>query len=467
MSNSDFLHEILNLRRRCLAKIEEGEQDNNNELINYYEQLMKWQEQMIDELKKFIQKKYHEIKQKYIEIHQQQIRQLDILYGNYLSEQNNKQNYSQLIETYQNHHLSIEILYPKPIDFNSYLQINTNDIQRSLPLINQLNLTAYQLVSTISIQSNLTPLFAIYDRLLVYYDHYTSSASLHIFDLKTYLEQSNANHHSCLKLRVPCNQFQGKIMHMEYSECLQGFLLATGSKLFLLDIQDTGTNYNVKEHFDIAHRNYLGIIQKFVCHPTTLNLIYFLINTLSDHTLVQMDLSKPFRVGKKWTYPKDDHHTTKSHSQLTRINDFTLGKDILIFAVTYQSSNLNKFILDDNSSCELHIRSLDMCLQHRFIFNSSHCPLRICMIPCDYSSLWNEREQFLLIYENSKILSLYDFNSLTDNDDKMQLIDEITLDTEPEYIAFANRDLSILLLRNHFDIAIYKQLNNNHYHPPP
>lgn len=108
-----------------------------------------------------------------------------------------------------------------------------------------------------------------------------------------------------------------------------------------------------------------------------------------------------------------------------------------------------------------------MCLQHRFIFNSSHCPLRICMIPCDYSSLWNEREQFLLIYENSKILSLYDFNSLTDNDDKMQLIDEITLDTEPEYIAFANRDLSILLLRNHFDIAIYKQLNNNHYHPPP
>jgi hypothetical protein len=247
---------------------------------------------------------------------------------------------------------------------------------------------------------------------------------------------------------------------MDYSECLQAFLLSTGSKLFLLQISNTGTNYNVQEYLDIAHRNYLGILQKFVCHSITSNLIYFLIKTLSDYTLVQMDLRKIFSKGKKWIYPKDvNHHneflnttTDRSHLQLTDINDFILGKDVLIFAVTYQSNKS-----DDNLSHELHIRSSDMHLQHRLRLNSNLCPLRLCMIPYsgDYSS-----EQFLLIYDNSKILSLYDYDPLNDNDDKIQLIDEITLDTEPLFIGFVNNDRTILLLRNHFDIAIYKHINN-------
>jgi hypothetical protein len=440
-TDDDFLHQILRLRKQCL----ENRKDDNSELMNFYDELINWQERIIDELKKFIKKKYEEIKKKYFEINEQKIRNLDYLYSNYIDQKY----YSQLIE---NSHSSIEIFYPKTIDFNSYLQFNINnlnDISSSLALNNHWNLKTYQFHSTLSIQSNLTPLFATYEHLLVYYDHHISLASLHIFDLKTYLEQSNNHHqHSCLKLRVPCNQFQGKIMHMEYSECLQGFLLSTGSKLFLLQISNKGNNYYVKEYFDIAHRNYLGILQKF---RTTSKFIYLLIKTLSDHTLVRMDLSKIFCKGKKWIYPKDVNHkndfltTDKSHSQLININDFILGKDRLIFAVTYQTNK-------SNISYELHIRSLDMCLQNRFTLNSNLCPLYLCMIPCDYSF-----EQFLLIYEKSKILSIYNFN---DNDNKIQLINEINLDTEPEYIGFVNNNQSILLLRNHFDIAIYKHMNN-------
>jgi len=100
-----------------------------------------------------------------------------------------------------------------------------------------------------------------------------------------------------------------------------------------------------------------------------------------------------------------------------------------------------------------------MSLQHRFILNSTFCPLHICILPCDYSSSWNKQEQFLIIFHKNKILSLYNINPINDND-KIQLINEIILDTEPEYIGFANNNLSILLIRNLFHIAIYKQMNN-------
>jgi hypothetical protein len=101
-----------------------------------------------------------------------------------------------------------------------------------------------------------------------------------------------------------------------------------------------------------------------------------------------------------------------------------------------------------------------MTLQHRLILNSTLSPLHICILPCDYSSSWNEEEQFLVIFEKSKILSLYNINPI-DNNDNIQLINEIILDTEPDYIGFANNDLSTLLIRNLFHIAIYKQMNTN------
>jgi hypothetical protein len=101
-----------------------------------------------------------------------------------------------------------------------------------------------------------------------------------------------------------------------------------------------------------------------------------------------------------------------------------------------------------------------MHLQHRLILNSAFSPLHICIIPCDYSSpLWNKHEQFLVISENSRILSLYDMNPTYDNDN-IRLIDEILLDTEPKYIGLANNDLSVLLIRNLFHIAIYKRMDN-------
>ena len=121
---------------------------------------------------------------------------------------------------------------------------------------------------------------------------------------------------------------------------------------------------------------------------------------------------------------------------------------------------------DDNTSShsyQIHVRSIDMNLQHRLILNSTFSPLRICRIPCDYSSIsWNQQEQFLIIFEESKVLTLYDVNPTKDND-HIQLIDEITLDTEPKNIGFVNNDLSILLLRNLFHIAIYKQTNNTNH----
>lgn len=100
-----------------------------------------------------------------------------------------------------------------------------------------------------------------------------------------------------------------------------------------------------------------------------------------------------------------------------------------------------------------------MILQYRFLLNSIYCPLHICLLPCDYSSTWNEHEQFLTIFQKNKTLSLYDINTQNAND-KIQLIDEMYLDSEPEYIGFVNNNLSTLLIRNLFHIAIYKQLNN-------
>jgi len=353
MSNNDFLHQILHLRKQCLAKID----DDSDELQNFYNQLMKWQQQIINELEKFIQEKFHEIKQKFIETNRQLIHHLDKLYSNCLTN-NIDENKKQLIEDFNNQNLSIELFSSKQIDFNQYLQLNTNhlnDIRRSLILVNNtnyLNLSSYQLFSTVSIQSNLTSLFATYNRFLVYYDHQRSSASLNIFDLQSYLEQSKTNR-SCLKLRVSCKQLQGKLMHIEYCSYLQGFLLATGSKLFRLEISNTGTNHHLTEYFDIVHGSFPGILQKFACHPTAPNRIYLLIKTFSDYTLVQIDLSKSAYIGKTWDYPKDDNYSprtttttttdnniTRHNSQIIIINDFALGKDLLIFAVTYEIRRL-------------------------------------------------------------------------------------------------------------------------------
>jgi hypothetical protein len=354
MSNSDFLHQILHLRKQCLAKID----NDSDELENFYDHLMKWKQQIINELEKFIQEKFHEIKQKYIETNRQLINHLDKLYSNCLTN-NIDQNKKQLIEDFNNQHSLIEIFSSKQIDFNQYLQLNTNhlnDIQRSLILSNNtnyLNLSSYQLISTVSIQSNLTSLFSTYNHFLVYYDHHISSASINIFDLKTYLEQSKTNR-SCLKLRVSCKQLQGKLMHIEYCSYLQGFLLGTGSKLFLLEISNTGTSHHLTEYFDIVHGSFPGILQKFACHPTAPNLIYLLIKTFSHYTLVQIDLSKSAYIGKKWDYPKDDNYSptttttttttdnniTRYNSQIKIINDFVLGKNFLIFAVTYEIRKL-------------------------------------------------------------------------------------------------------------------------------
>lgn len=365
MSTNNILHQILNLRRKCLAKTDE----DNIELVHFREELLKWQQQIINELEKFIEEKFHEIKQKYLETNRQLINHLDNLYTSCLTNddnnyQNNRQYYSQLLDDHNRLHISCEILPTKSIDFNQYLQLNTNhfnDIQRSLALVNNTNylhLSSYQLSSTLSIHSNVTSLFTTHDRLLVYYDHHTSTASLHIFDLQTYLDQPNTNR-SCVKLRVPCKQFQGKVMHMEYATYLKGFLLATGSKLFLLEISNTSTNYHLREYFDIVHGNFLGILQKFACHPTSPNLIYLLVNTFSNYILIQIDFSKTSYIGKKWDYPIDDNerndsltptttttdnNLTRSHSQLAIINDFVIGKNILIFAVTCQSSKFHILI---------------------------------------------------------------------------------------------------------------------------
>jgi hypothetical protein len=332
MSNND---EIINLRKQYLIQIDE----DNNKLSNLHDELLQWQQKIINNLNKFIQEKFDEIKQKRLEIHRQQILHLDILHTN-----NTNHNNSHLFEDFNDLHSSIKIFYPKQIDFNQYLQLNKIETNRSLLLINNthhFNLSSYQRLSTISIQTNLTSLFTTHDRLLIYYDHFTSSAALHIFDLQNYLEQTNHNR-SCLKSRILCREFQGKIMHIEYSSYLQAFLLATGSKLFILEILNTGTNYRVTEYFDIAHGNFPGVLQKFVCHPTSPHVIHILIKTFSPHTLVQIDLSKNFNILNKWDYPKTDlpsttdNNITKNNLHLKFINDFVVGKDIIIFAVTYE-----------------------------------------------------------------------------------------------------------------------------------
>ncbi|CAF3580824.1 unnamed protein product [Rotaria sp. Silwood1] len=210
MSISDVLHKILNLRKQYLTNL--NDDDDNNELSNLFNQLLKWQQEIINKINKYVQKKLDEIKEKYFEINRQQIHYLDILYANCLSNyinHDNQEHNLQLLEHLNNIHSSIQIIHPKQIDFNQYceLKINhLNDIHNSILLMNNknyFNLSSYQLFSTLPIQSNITSLFAVHDQLLVYYDHYTSSSSyLHIFDLQTYLEQTN-NKHLCLKLRIP------------------------------------------------------------------------------------------------------------------------------------------------------------------------------------------------------------------------------------------------------------------------
>ncbi|CAF4604806.1 unnamed protein product [Rotaria sp. Silwood1] len=469
MSISDVLHKILNLRKQYLTNL--NDDDDNNELSNLFNQLLKWQQEIINKINKYVQKKLDEIKEKYFEINRQQIHYLDILYANCLSNcinHNNQEHNLQLLEHLNNIHSSIQIIHPKQIDFNQYceLKINhLNDIHNSILLMNNknsFNLSSYQLFSTLPIQSNITSLFAVHDQLLVYYDHYTSSSSyLHIFDLQTYLEQTN-NKHLCLKLRIPCKQFREKIIHIEYCSYLQRFLIATSSKLFTLQISKTDKNHCITEYYDIHHENFSGILQKFTFHPISSNLIYFLINKFSQYILIEIDLSENFNVIKQWNYPKIDNtkidllknidnNINNLNNQLKTINDFIVGKNIFLFIVTYESNNISS-----NQFYEFHIRSFDMNLQHRLLLNTLYCPLHIFLIPYDYSSISNQQEQCIIIFQKSKILSLYNINN-----NKLELINEIILDIEPEYLGFATNDLSILLIRNLFHIAIYKRINNN------
>ncbi|CAF0955042.1 unnamed protein product [Rotaria sordida] len=182
---------------------------------------------------------------------------------------------------------------------------------------------------------------------------------------------------------MQCKQFQEKIMHIEYCLYLQRFLIA------------------------IAHGNFSGIIQTFAFHPISSNLIYLLVNTFSQYTLIQIDLNNSM---------------TKLNIQLKAINDFTIGTDILLVTITYESNDIpsDQF--------------------YEFTTSSSS----------------NQQEQSIIISQKSKTLSRYDINPINDYN-KIHLIDEMILDTELEYLGFANNDLSILLIRNLFHIAIYKQ----------
>ena len=463
MTTTDSVHQILHLRKQCLTNID----SNSPVLTNLLEELLQWQEDVIYQLKKFVRKKFDDIKEKYRQIQHEQIRQLDTLYFNCRSNPFNEakqQAYTQFMQDCRQSSSFIEISLPKSIDFNDYIQFNTsrwNDLQRSLALLNSnnhLDLTTYRWMSNLTIQSNLTPLFATDDRLLIYYDHHTSLASLHLFNLRYYLEHTKVNPMP-MKLRIPCHEFQGKIMHMESCAYMKGFLLATGSKLFVLKISHTATDYSVTESFDLVQRNISGILQKFACHPSTSNFVYLLLNTLTVHSLIEIDLSRNSRLRKQVNYPKDDHTTTTTMDlQLSNINDFVFGNDRLIFAVTYQSSRK-----EDCPSYQIHIRSLDMTLTYRFQLNSTCAPpLRICVVPSDYSSMEeSQQEKFLLIYQNRKILSFFDLNFSRMNEEKIQLIDEILLETEPEHIGFAFNDPSILLLRTPFHIAIYQQIDQS------
>ena len=452
---NDIAHQILQIRKQCLTKTE----GDDRTLNNLFKGLLQWQDDVIDQLKTFVQKKCEEIKEKHRQIYQQRIRQLDALYFNCFSnrfDEQKQRNYLQFVQNCQQNASPIELSFSKSINFNDYFQFNTNRLVEPpfLHANRHLDLTTYGLISNLSIQSNLTPLFAADDRLLIYYDHQTSSPALHLFNFKNYLKNNKSNS-SAMKLRIPCHPFHGKIMHMEYCEFIKGFLLATGSKLFMLQISNTVTDYSVTESFDIVQRNFSGILQKFACHPVTPNLVYLLLTTLTNRSLVQIDLSRSSRLRKHCQYPKEDHCTTDY--QLSYINDFVFGKDRLIFAVTYQSNKK-----DDAPSYQIHVRSLDMELLHRFPLDSMQCPLRICMIPTDYSSMGgNDQEQFLIIYQKSKILSFYHLNFDEIHEEKVQLIEEIILDTEPEYIGFPFNDSSMLILRTPFHISIYKQTNHS------
>ncbi|CAF4147887.1 unnamed protein product [Rotaria magnacalcarata] len=97
-----------------------------------------------------------------------------------------------------------------------------------------------------------------------------------------------------------------------------------------------------------------------------------------------------------------------------------------------------------------------MNLKHRLQLKGSDCPLRICLVPCDYSSAWNQHEQCLIAFEKRKTLSVYDIDP-TENKDKVQFLEEKILDIEPDYVDTANNDRSTLFIRNRFHIALYKR----------
>lgn len=345
MAAADLLHRILHIRKQYLTKLDAD--DVYDEILTFQEELLSWQQQMIIRLNRFVEEKLNEIKNNYLKSIRRQVDHLDVLYSNIQSkpnDQNLEESYSHLIDNVSKVNSSIKISFPKQIDFNHYCQLNTDnleEIHRSLSSFNNaknIQLSSYQLFSTLPTQSNATSLFAVHDRLLIYCDHDTSSASLHIFDLKKYLEHSNSKH-SCLKARVPCTEFHGKVMHMEYCSYLKGFLIATGSKLFTIKITSVRRKYRITESFDIVQRNFAGILQKFVCHPITINIIYFLINKFSQNTLIRVDLDKNFTIVNQWDYPINDNiPSTKSNFQLKSINDFAVGNNVLIFSVTYESS---------------------------------------------------------------------------------------------------------------------------------
>ena len=117
-----------------------------------------------------------------------------------------------------------------------------------------------------------------------------------------------------------------------------------------------------------------------------------------------------------------------------------------------------RFVLEDSSteSYQFHVRSLDMKLQYCFELSPSQCPLRLCVIPTDYSSSVSAYEQFLVISKNSKLVSLYRINAIEDQY-LVQFVDEMQVESEPTCLGFASNDSSLLLVRNLFSIAVYKQ----------
>lgn len=78
------------------------------------------------------------------------------------------------------------------------------------------------------------------------------------------------------------------------------------------------------------------------------------------------------------------------------------------------------------------------------------------MIPMDYSSYASAYEQFLVISKKSRQLSLYQINANV-HPHVVQFIEDMQVESEPERLGFANNDSSLLLARNLFSIAVYKQ----------